>query len=138
MSEKRSELLVVAQETFTVGKEVEIFGDSPNGRYSTVFEDDGQTGYFYACDAEKPDNQICDAVHIYNVKDVVDKEIPSEAEIVWSKDGTKSALLINNYPHAVFDFTSKRGYCRTNFPSSSKNWTEFEHEWSDEALELFK
>ncbi len=133
-----AELFLVAQETINVGEEKSIFGESHKGRFATVFEDDGETGYFYALDAEKSDNQICDAVHIYNIKDVVDKDIPSKIEIVWSEDGLKSALLINDFPHAVFDFSAQRGYCRTNFPPSDENWTKFEHEWTDEAFELFK
>ena len=133
-----TELFLVAQETITVGAEKTVFGESHKGRFATVFEDDGETGYFYALDAEKSDNQICDAVQIYIVKNVVNKDIPSEIEIVWSEDGLKSALLINDFPHAVFDFSAQRGYCRTNFPPSDKNWTKFEHEWTDESLELFK
>lgn len=133
-----SKLFLVAQETITVGEEIAIFGDSPQGRFSTIFEDDGKTGYFYAWDNEKSNDKILDALHIYNVKNVTDKNIPSKVEIVWSYDGLKSALLINDYPHAVFDFAEKRGYCRTNFPSSDKNWTKFEHDWTDEALNLFK
>jgi hypothetical protein len=133
-----AELFLVAQENITIGKEITIFGESPGGRFSTVFEDDTETAYFYALDGEKVGNQICDAVHIYNVKNVADKDIPSKIEIVWSEDGLRSALLINDYPHAVFDFEEKRGYCRTNFPPSNKKWTNFEHEWTDDALELFK
>ncbi len=133
-----SELFIVAQETITIGEEVTIFGDSPQERYSTIFEDDGTTGYFYALDDEKSENKICDALHIYNVNNISDKNLPSKIEIVWSKDGLKSALLINDYPHAVFEFTANRGYCRTNFPPPNRDWTRFEHEWTDEALELFK
>lgn len=133
-----SELFLVAQETITIGEEITIFGESPQRRFATVFEDNGKTGYFYALDADKADNQICDAVHIYNVKNIADKDIPSKIEILWSQDGLKSVILINDYPHAVFDFAEKRGYCRTNFPPSDKNWTKFEHEWTDEALELFR
>ncbi len=133
-----NELFVVAQETINVGKETTVFGESPKGRFATVFDDNEETGYFYALDAEKTDNQICDAMQIYNVTNVVDKTVPSKLEIVWSEDGLKSALLINNFPHAIFDFAEKRGYCRTNFPPSNKTWTSFEHEWIDEALKLFK
>ena len=133
-----SEFFVVAQETIKVGEDQTVFGESPKGRFATVFEDNGETGYFYALDGEKTDNQIRDAVHIYNIENVTNKNIPSKIEIVWSKDGLKSALLINDYPHAVFDFVEKRGYCRTNFPPSNKNWTKFEHEWTDKAFELFK
>lgn len=138
MFKNMAELFLVAQETINVGEEKTIFGESPAGRFATVFEDDGRTGYFYALDAEKTNNNICDAVQIYIVSNVVDKHIPSKVEIVWSEDGLKSALLINDFPHAVFDFSARRGYCRTNFPPADKDWTEFEHEWTDDALELFK
>jgi len=133
-----SEIFLVAQEAITVGEEITIFGESPQGRFATVFEDNSETGYFYALDAEKADNQICDAMHVYNVKNVTDGNIPSKIEILWSQDGLKSVLLINDYPHAIFDFEQKRGYCRTNFPPSDKSWTEFDHEWKEDALELFR
>jgi hypothetical protein len=57
-------LHLIAKDLIVIGKEIEIFGESHKGRYATVFEDDGETGYFYALDAEKTDNQICDAMHI--------------------------------------------------------------------------
>lgn len=138
MFRNMAELFLTAQKIINIGKETTIFGDSHKGRFAAVFEDNGETGYFYALDAEKTDNQICDAMQIYNVKNVVDKDVQSKVEIIWSEDGLKSVLLINDYPHAVFDFSEKRGYCRTNFPMSNKNWTEFEHDWTDEALELFR
>jgi hypothetical protein len=57
---------------------------------------------------------------------------------VWSEDGAKCALLINDYPHAAFDFAAKRGYCRTNFPNFpnkvERSWSESDHSWSDEAV----
>lgn len=130
-------LHLVAKETFVVGQPTEVFGESHLGRFATVFEDDGDTGYFYALDAENADNQICDAMQIYNVSNVVDKDLASDVAILWSEDGMKSVLLINDYPHAVFDFESRRGYCRTNYPPNAA-WTGFDHEWTDEALELFK
>ncbi len=133
-----AELFIVAQETINIGEAITIFGESHKGRFATVFEDEGETGYFYALDAEKSENQICDAMQIYNVKDITDKHIPSKIEIFWSEDGLKSVLLINDFPHAVFDFFDKRGYCRTNFPTPNKNWTNFGHEWTEEALEIFK
>jgi hypothetical protein len=35
---------------------------------------------------------ILDAVHVYNVRNVVDREIDSTAEIIWSEDGLKARL----------------------------------------------
>jgi len=40
----------VAEETLTVGTPIIIPQDSPNGRYGAFFEDEGETGYFYAVD----------------------------------------------------------------------------------------
>ena len=81
---------------------------------------------------------ILDAVQIYNVENVVDRDRPSQVGIVWSSDGARCALLINNYPHAVFDFCAKRGYCRTNFPNFENpgdgSWIKADHSWSDEAV----
>ncbi len=79
-----------------------------------------------------------DALHIYNVANVTDRAKPSVVQLVWSRDGLKAALLINRYPHAVFDFESRRGYCRTGFPPPDKIWTQHSHEWSDDAQELFR
>jgi len=128
---------LVAEETIEVGTESFIEGPSPSTPYVTVFEDNGETGYFYALDTKESDNSIVDAVHIYNVANVTDKDLPSQVQIVWSTDGLKSALLINGYPHAVFDFEAKRGYCRTGFPPADPNWTQFSHDWDDAAVELF-
>ncbi|MDE3199298.1 MAG: DUF2251 domain-containing protein [Acidobacteriota bacterium] len=112
---------------------------APGGRYTAFFEDDRETGYFYALDLSHSDDQILDAVLIYNVAEVTDREMDSTARIVWSPDGTKCALLINYYVHAVFDFSAQRGYCRTNFPNfpdqSKGGWDQSDHTWSDDAMQ---
>ncbi len=131
-------VVLAAVQTFTVGEATVVQGDSPVGRLAAVFEDDGETGYYYALDAEDGDNPIQDAVHIYNVSSVADRSIPSEIKVVWSQDGQKTALLINDYPHAVFDFSARRGYCRTGFPPSGMKWPQESHAWDDAALQLFQ
>jgi hypothetical protein len=85
----RSEGKNVAEETLTVGNPIIIPQDSPNGRYSALFEDEGETGYFYAVDFSRSPDSIVDAVHIYNVADVVDRDKPSQVKIIWSDDGMK-------------------------------------------------
>ena len=124
--------------TFKPGDKSFMAKDSPNGQFSAFFEDEGDTGYFYAADLSKTYEAILDAVHIYNVANVVDKDRPSSLEIVWSSDGLKCALLINGFTHAAFDFVAKRGYCRTNFPNfpgqTKEGWTQSDHRWSDDAL----
>ena len=129
---------LVAEETITVGNSVTVEGQSPGQPYAVMFEDDGDTGYLYALDLNKDDNRIVDALQIYNVANVTDREKPSVIQLVWSHDGLKAGLLIDGYPHAVFDFAAKRGYCRTGFPPPSKKWTRHGHEWADAALELFR
>jgi len=121
--------------TLHVGRKELFHGDSPSGRYSAFFEDDGETGYFYAVDLENKTTRILDAVHIYNVANVTDTTQPSDLSIVWSRDGKKCALLINDHSHAVFDFVARRGYCRTNFPNfpDSDTWFSSTHTWSDDA-----
>jgi hypothetical protein len=123
---------------FLVGTPVTIPSGSPDNRHGAFFEDDGDSGYFYALDLSRPEDRVVDAVHIYNVENVVDRYRPSLVNILWSEDGSKCALLINNYPHAVFDFSAKRGYCRTNFPnfeeSADERWRKSDHSWSDEAI----
>lgn len=121
--------------TLTVGQEMVLESTSPANSFAVFFEDEGDTGYFYALDT-KLEEPVLDALHIYNVSNVTDGNIPSTVQIAWSNDGLKTALLVNNYVHAVFDFDTKRGYCRTGFPTIT-DWSKDGHEWSDKALELF-
>ena len=123
------------EEEIQVGNEVVLSSDSPTAGYGVVFEDEGTVGYLYAVEFSGEHAGIVDAMHIYNVSSIVDRDRPSTIQIVWSDDGLKAALLINDYPHAVFDFVNHRGFCRTNFPSPGPNWTR--HEWSDQAFEDF-
>lgn len=129
-------------ESFKPGQEYHLASDSPLAPYSAFFEDDGETGYFYAWEQGKDGGgQILDAVHVYNVASVVDRERDSRAEISWSTDGMKAVLSINGYAHAAFDFDAKRGYCRTNFPNFphgiADGWRKESHEWDDAVMEDF-
>jgi len=128
---------LVAEQTITVGEPIIIDAPSPGASYGIVFEDDGRTGYLYALDLARDDNQIVDALHIYNVADVVDRDRPSQVQLGWSRDGLKALLIINGYPHAAFDFAARRGYCRTGFPPPGPTWSAAGHGWDDNALRLF-
>ena len=123
--------------TLNVGKQDAFEFKSPQGKLSVVFEDDGDTGFFYALDYSDKSNPIQEAMHIYDVKAVTDKSKPSIVRIEWSADGTKAGLWINDYPHAVFDFAAKQGYCRSNFPQPAK-WNVHDFLWSDNALKYFQ
>jgi hypothetical protein len=105
-------------QTFQVGANTVIQSDAPGRSCAVVFEDDGETAYFYALDLKHAQDPILDAVHIYTVANVTDRYTSSKLSILWSDDASKCALLINGYPHAAFDFAARRGFCRTNFPNS--------------------
>ena len=130
---------VTAEAELIVGTPVVVEGPAPERSYVAVFEDDQDTGYFYALDVSTKGNPIQNALHIYNVAQVTDKDKPSVVKIGWSNDSRKVVLLINGYPHAVFDFEAKRGYCRTGFPppAPDSGWASHTHEWQDTAIDLF-
>ena len=129
---------VVAEQEICVGDPVVVEGESPTPPYVVVFEDDGDTGYFYALDTSRTDNPIVDALHIYDAGAVRDRDVPSMVQIAWSADDLKAVLLINKYPHAIFDFAAQRGYCRSGFPPPADDgWTQHGHEWDEKAEALF-
>lgn len=126
-----------AMTEFQPGEESFLDSNSPSNSFSVVFEDDGTTGYFYALDTANEDQMILDAMHIYNADNVSDRHKSSVARVIWSATGEQAALLINDYPHAIFDFAAKRGYCRTGFPPDSPGWSSEGHEWDDAAMNFF-
>ena len=125
------------RQCFYPGTEVWLASDSPSSSYSGVFEDDGETAYFYAYDRGNPEEPILDAMHIYDARNVTDRERESEAEISWSSDGLKVGLLINDVLHAVIDFHSRKAYCRNNFPPPGGPWRAAHREpWQDAVASL--
>lgn len=128
------------ESTFTVGQDTFVDSVSPTSSFGVTFEDELTTGYFYAIDT-KPSLHILDAVHIYNVADVIDKDKPCKIQIVWTDDGNVAALLINNYCHAIFDFSYRTGYCRNAFPPANGEWRDSNNDrtLTDELISnLFK
>lgn len=133
MSNEDHTVYLMAQIEAKVG-DIFLDGASPKfENYHLIFEDDGETGYLYAYDTNETP-PILDALHIYNVSAIEDIDIPSLFQIVWSNDGLKGALLINHFPHAVFDLEKKRGYCRNNFPPPDPKFTTHSHEWQSDCI----
>ena len=106
---------VVAEQKFVVGSPVLLEGAAPDSPLAAVFEDDGDTGYFYALDRSVEGNPLQDVLHIYNTQDVADRDTPVLVTIGCSIDNRKVVLLNNAHPHAIFDFEGKQGYCRTGY-----------------------
>ena len=117
----KSKIIIYEEQTYKVGQDTFIDSTAENNN-AVVFEDDGETGYFYAVYRNKC-LHILDALHIYNVMDITDKYMPSTIKILWTEDLNKAILSINNYYHAVFDFQNRAGYCRTGFPPANSEWT---------------
>ena len=133
-------LKIVATHTLRVGQPLVVDADSPIGRYATVFEDDGATGCFYAVDTDVEDgNPVQDALLVYVAADVTDADQASTLEVGWSKDGLKALLLINDAPHAAFDFERRQGWCLTGLPEAAVNkaWSKAPRAWSDAVEALF-
>ena len=133
-------LTIVARESLRVGRPLVLDADSPVGRYATVFEDDGETGVFYAVDTDVEDgNPVQDALLVYVAADVTDAEQASTLEIGWSDDGLKALLLINDEPHAAFDFAARQGWCLLALPERAvdKAWSKAPRHWSGEVEALF-
>lgn len=124
MQEKR---LVRGEDTF-----IESF--SQENRYGVVFEDDGETGYFYAVerDQEGQGLRVLDALHIYEVEGA---DVPeSKLLIVWSRDWEKCALVIDGFCHAIYDFKARGGYNINEFPPPNEIWTQGERKLTDELI----
>ena len=133
-------LTIVAKETLRVGQPLVVDADSPAGRYAAVFEDDGATAVFYAIDTDVEDGSpVQDALLIYVATDVTDAALESTLEIGWSDDGLKALLLINDEPHAAFDFDRRQGWCRSALPDAAvaKGWSQASRQWSDDVEALF-
>jgi hypothetical protein len=124
-------------ETITLGNPITLECPSPKTSFAVIFEDDGETGYFYGLNLENQEQPVLDSLHIYNVKDILDKDVSVNVEILWTEDGLKSCLQINKFSHAIFDFESRKAFCRTNSPRPDRRFTN-SHKWKEEALELFK
>jgi hypothetical protein len=135
MSDK-PKLIIYEEQIFTVGQDTIIDSTAENNN-AVVFEDNEETGYFYAVDRNN-NLGILDALHIYNVADITDKDKPSTVKILWTEDLNKAFLSINNYYHAVFDFQNRAGYCRTGFPNANGNWALITERYlTDELIKTY-
>ncbi|HEY8997550.1 MAG TPA: DUF2251 domain-containing protein [Edaphobacter sp.] len=136
--------------TFTPGRAF-LSADSTQPPWTVVFEDEGVAGYFYACDrtATTHEDSILDAMLIYNVgaleKSDRENERPSAeriAAVEWSKDGLRAVLYLDGIPQALYDFGTRAGYCRMNFPNfmeeKGETWRKSTHAWSEEAIRRFE
>lgn len=131
-------LIIYTEELLNIGHTTSVESEVESGN-CVVFQDNGETGYFYAIDIINEEIIVLDALHIYNVKDVINTSDDCLVKILWTEDKTKAILSINNYYHALLDFKNKKGYSRTGFPEASKVWKSQTNRQLTDALldELF-
>jgi hypothetical protein len=136
--------------TFTPGQAF-LSADSTTPPWTVVFEDEGVAGYFYACDRTSTthDDSILDAMLIYNVaaleKSDRENERPTSeriAAVEWSKDGLRAVLYLDGIPQGLYDFGTRAGYCRMDFPNfmeeNGETWRKSTHAWSEPAIQRFE
>ena len=122
--------------TFRVGVPGVITATAPNGPFGVVFEDDGETGYVYGVRRRWwRRSAILDALHLYNVEAVKNREEAHELEVHWSSDGARAAITLNGHPHAAFAFAEQRAACMNAFPPPSP-WCRSSHEWDPSLIEF--
>lgn len=130
---------LLRNQAYTAGEDTFIECSSNENNYAVVFEDDTDTGYFYAVEIESATGKqnILDALHIYNIEEVPADQRKGIIKIIWSTDWLRCALIINNCCHAVFDFENHGGYCLSEFPPPNPIWTKGERKLTNEMVTAF-
>lgn len=106
-----------------------------SGAHGVIFEDDGTTGYFYAVQPGR-ELVILDALHVYDVASIADRQIPVTVQIFWDESRTAAVLLLNGRGHALYDFQRAAGFCRTAFPPALNGQLP-KRELTDELVEQY-
>lgn len=130
---------------WTPGEDLFVESFSSENLYGVVFEDDGQTAYFYAVEKDKEGTglRVLDALHIREtgVEPAEDgpssdpTQKPSKLQIVWSRDWMKSALVIDGFCHALFDFIAHGGHNINEFPPPNEFWTQGDRKLTMELMQ---
>ena len=146
------------EQTFVPGEDNFIESFSPENNYGVVFEDDGETAYFYAVEKDKDASglRVLDALHIYEVAEFLaareaiegasaggppekqEGKKTSKLLVIWSRDWMKCALVIDGQCQAIFNFETQGGYNINEFPPPNDIWTKGDRKLTDELIrELF-
>jgi hypothetical protein len=108
--------------TTRIGDALVLQLDAPSREVSVVFEDDGDTGYFYAlAPTVSGELELLDALHVYNAEaDLRGTDV--RLELAWSDDSLRAGLRINASLWALFDFGEQAGWSRSNYPPPAGRW----------------
>jgi hypothetical protein len=129
---------LLKEETIIIGEECHFESQASDAHYVVIFEDDGETGYFYAGEKDPSTEtlSIVDMVFIYDVESIPEQEKKSRLSIIWSTDWQRAALVIGDVCHAVFDFENRGGYNLAQFPPPHL-WTGHERKLTREMVSAF-
>ena len=147
------------EQALVPGEDNFIESFSPENNYGVVFEDDGETGYFYAVEKDKDGSglRVLDALHIYEVvefladkaaaaigqaplsppekkTDATEGVNPSKLLVIWSRDWMKCALVIDGRCQAIYNFETQGGYNINEFPPPNDIWTKGDRKLTDEMI----
>ncbi|HWB92661.1 MAG TPA: DUF2251 domain-containing protein [Puia sp.] len=129
---------LMQEQQWTPGEDLFLESFSPENHYGVVFEDDGETAYFYA--VEKDDEgaglRILDALHIRESGEVSAAD-GTDLKIIWSRDWLKCALVLDSFVHALFDFGNQSGYNINEFPPPNEFWTQGDRKLTPELIQQF-
>ncbi len=130
---------LLKEQSITIGENTFIECVSSENDFAVMFEDDTESGYFYAAEKsrETQDIRILDMLHIYDVESIAEPERSAVLSVIWSTDWMKCALVINSYCHAVFDFGNHGGYNRHEFPPPNAIWTQGDRKLTDKMISAF-
>ena len=119
-----------------IGSKFVLQLDAPSQRVTVVFEDDGDTGYFYAlAPTDSGELELLDALHVYNAEESL-RGTDVRIELAWSEDSSRAGLRINASLWALFDFAQETGWSRSNFPPPAGKWRmgEARPDWDDALI----
>lgn len=116
--------------------------DSPDraSARSLVFEDDGDSGYVYACvtNGHGPGSaRIVESKLVYVVDRDVERDSLVKVALVWDEDGARAGVCVGERLAAAFDFDGAAAWSRTAFPPCSDGWNELPVHVCDEVERWF-
>jgi hypothetical protein len=128
---------LLKNEEIKIGDGCFIQSEAAEHALVVVFEDDKETGYFYAAEKDATGSlSILDMLFVYDAQQVSAQEKKAKLSILWSTDWQRCGLILNNTCHAVFDFQNKAGYNITGFPPPVL-WNATERKLTSEMVKGF-
>jgi len=109
-----------------------IDSSSPNNKWITVFEDNGETGYMYLCSSDENGefDKIVDHLWIYNRINPPIEEC-KKVSIIWSDDSNRTGLIVDGECWGIFDLSSKR---KLNAPREKNMIVSIERQLWDNGI----